>query len=308
MCLSRVVAATVALFVFPALSDVRQGGTIFHELRSALSSRKLAVGVNLKTGDVVGTGVCEGGARSYERARLAALADIVSQLNDSSFSSSRMSEYSDETSRSKEVVDIACSGYLIGAEEVARIVRQKSDGESVAVAFRWSVAMQEQAMSGLASKEGRIEELEAELQKCNDLVKRTGPVLWTGSSGQKRFLGIAASKVDEMTSKGIRTAMRLAKVKAQRYLGEHFRRVLTEGRHLSEDIVTKPSLSAPMALDSFMQEIKSRTRGALGNGLNAIVATDYGISEIFSEIKTVGNVRYAVSVCCLTTKDMLTAR
>lgn len=308
MCLSRVVAVTVALFVFPAISDVRQGISIFRELRSALSSRKLAVGVNLKTGDVVGTGVCEGGARSYERARLAALADIVSQLNDSSFSSSRMSEYSDETSRSKEVVDIACSGYLIGAEEVARIVRQTSDGESVAVAFRWSVAMQEQAMSGLASKEGRIEELEAELQKSNDLIKRTGPVLWTGSSGQKRFLGIAASKVDEMTSKGIRTAMRLAKVKAQGYLAEHFRRVLTEGWHLDEYIVIKPSLPAPMALESFIHGIKSRTEGMLGNGLNAIVATDYGVSEIFSEIKTVGNVRYAVSVCCLTTSDMLNAK
>ena len=63
-----------------------------------------------------------------------------------------------------------------------------------------------------------------------------------------------------------------------------------------------------MALDSFLQEIKSRTKGALGNGLNAIVVTEYGVSEIFSEIKTVGNVKYAVSVCCLTTSDMLNAK
>ena len=307
MCLNRLVAVVCSLLVFPVLSNGKSECSIFQELRNALSSRKLVAGVNLKTGEIVGTGVCEGGARTYERARMAAVADVVSQLNSSSFSSSRFVLSSSDSASSSEVVDIACSGYLIGGEEVARIVRNTNDGESVAVAVLWSIEKQEHAMSALTRLDGSTDEIIADLRKCSDLERRTGPVLWTCSSGQRRFLGIAACKVTGATLGALRSAMRLAKVKAQKNLAEHFRRVVTDERHLREDFVEKQSTptSLPIALNSFLHVLGSKTRGALGIGKKTLTSSDYGVSEILSEIKTVDNEKYAISVCCLTTKDMV---
>lgn len=305
MCLNRLVAVVCTLLVFPVLSNGKSEGSIFQELRGALSSRKLVAGVNLKTGEIIGTGVYEGGTRAYERARMAAVADIVSQLNTSSFSSSRFVLSSDDSASFREVVDIACRGYLIGGEEVVRVVRKANDGESVAVAVLWSIAKQKHAMSALTDLAGNTDEIVAELRKCGDLERRTGPVLWTCASGQRRFLGIAACKVKGATSGELLSAMRLAKVKAQGNLAQHFKCVITEERHLREDLVERTSTSVLVALNSFLHVLASRTRGMLGIGRKALTSTDYGVAEIFTEIKTVGDVKYAVSVCCLTTKDML---
>lgn len=303
MYLNRSVAIACILFAFPTFSNAEN--SIFQELRECLSSKKMISGVNLKTGEVVGTGVCEGGARTYERARLAAVADVVSQLNTSSFSSSRFTISSDDSMTTSEAMEVACSGYLIGAEEVARIVRKSSDGESVAVAVLWSIARQERAMSSLANTGGNVKEVVAELQKCNDLVNRTGPVLWNCASGQQRFLGVAACKVTGATPMEIRSAMRVATVKAQRNLAEHFRRVITEEHRLNADSTDKSASSASVALNSFLSTIKSQTGGTLGRGRKALTSTDYGVSEILSEIRTIDNAKYALSVCCLTTKDMV---
>ena len=305
MYLNRSVAIACILFAFPTFSNAEN--SIFQELRECLSSKKLISGVNLKTGEVVGTGVCEGGARTYERARLAAVADVVTQLNTSSFSSSRFTISSDDSMTTSEAMEVACSGYLIGAEEVARIVRKSSDGESVAVAVLWSIARQERAMSSLANTGGNVKEVVAELQKCNDLVNRTGPVLWNCASGQQRFLGVGVCKFSGEAPKEIRSAMRLATVKAQRNLAEHFRRVITvtEEHCLNADSTDKSASSASAALNSFLSTIKSQTRGTLGHGRKALTLTDYGVSEILSEIRTIDNVKYALSVCCLTTKDMV---
>lgn len=300
MFLSRIVVVLCALYVFSAFPNAKPEISIFQELRCDLASRKLVVGVNLKTGEVVGTGVCEGGDRPHERARLAALADIVSQLNESTFSSFRVAESSGDAIRSKEVIDMACCGYLIGAEEVARIVRQTGEGESVAVAFRWSVAMQKRAMSALSNNETDTDELEVELQKSDDLFKKTGPILWTSSSGRQVFLGIAAFKVLGAAPREFLSAMRMAKLKAQGYLAEHFRRVVTQRQHLCEELVSNSSTSVLKALNSYLNELKNQTAGALGKGMKSIVVADCGVSEIVAGIKTIGNVKYAVSVCCLT--------
>ena len=307
MCLNRLVAVVCSLLVFPVLSNGKSEGSIFHELRNALSSRKLVAGVNLKTGEIVGTGVCEGGDSAYERARMAAVADVVSQLNVSSFSSSRFVLSSDDLASSSEVLAVVCNGYLIGGEEVVRIVRRTHDGESVAVAVLWSIAKQKHAMSALTNLDGNTDEIITELRKCCDLERRTGPVLWTCSSGRRRFLGIAACKVTGTTPGALRSAMRLAKVKAQKNLAEHFRRVVTDERHLREDVIEKQSAptSLPIALNSFLHVLGFQTRGTLGVGKKTLTSSDYGVSEILSEIKTVDNEKYAISVCCLTTKDMV---
>ena len=305
MCLNRVVTIACALFAFPVLSNVKSEDSIFRELRNALSSRKLFAGVNLKTGEIVGTGVCEGGDRTYERARMAAVADVVSQLNSSSFSNSRFVLSSDDSTSSSEIVDIACSGYLIGGEEVARVVQKTNDGESVAVAVLWSVAKQAHAISALVNTEGDTDEIVAELRKCDDLIRRTGPVLWTCASGQRRFLGIAACKVKGTTSGELLSAIRLAKVKAQGNLAQHFKCVITEERHLRANLVERTSTSVPVALKSFLRVLASRTRGTLGVGRKVLTSTDYGVAEIFTEIKAADDGKYALSVCCLTTKDML---
>ena len=304
MFLSRIIAVISAFAISQSFSSPKPDISIFQALRSDLASRRLDVGVNLKTGEVVGTGVCEGGDRPYERARLKALADIVSLLNGSSFASVRTMEISDDTTCRKEMIDIASSGYLIGAEEVTRIVRQSIDGVSVAVAFRWSVAMQERAMSNLLDKEGDTAELESELQRCDNLEKRGGPVVWTCSSGKKRFLGIATFKISGTTPRELLSAMRLAKMKAQGHLAEHFKRIVVEELHLREEMMVNHSSSVSKTLSSFLHELKSKTNGTLGRGAKSIAATDYGVSEVFSAIKAIGDVKYAISVCCLTTKDM----
>lgn len=307
MCLNRFVAVACALLAFPVLSKGKSEGSVFQELRNALSSKRLVAGVNLKTGEIIGTGVCEGGDRTYERARMAAVADVVSQLNASSFSSSRFILSSGDSVSSSEVVDVACSGYLIGGEEVARVVRKTIHGDSVAVAVLWSIAKQEHAMSALANADGSTDEIVAELRKCSDLEMRTGPVLWTCASGQRRFLGIAACKVTGTTSAALRSAMRLARVKAQKYLAEHFRRVVTEERHLRGDFVEKQSTpnSLAISLNSYLHALGTRTRGTLGIGNKTLTSTDYGVSEILTEIKTFDNEKFVLSVCCLTAKDML---
>ena len=304
MWLNRVVMVFCALFSLPVLSSMMPENSIFQELRSALSSKKLVTGVNPKTGEIVGTGVCEGGTRAYERARMNALADVVSQLTESSFSSSRAFMISNDVVRSRDVVDIACSGYLIGAEEVARIIQKTSDGESVAVAVLWSIAKQNDAMSALsalANVEGDTKEIVAELKKCDDLMKRAGPVLWKSASGQRRFLGIAACKVKGTTTRELLSAMRLAKINAQKNLAQHFRCAISDERHLGGAFTEGTPTSVPKALNSFLQVVRSRTKGTIGFGKESLASTDYGVAEIFTEIKTVDNVKYAMSVCCLTT-------
>ena len=183
---------------------------------------------------------------------------------------------------------------------MARVVRQTGDGESVAVAFRWSVAMQEHAMSSFSDNESDIKELESALQKSDDLLKKTGAILWTGSSGKQIFLGVAAFKVTGAAPQELLSAMRKARLKAQGYLAEHFRRVVTQKQHLRAELVLIPSTPVLKAVDSYLDRLKNRTDGTLGKGPKPIVMADCGVSEIFAEIITIGNVKYAVSVCCLT--------
>ena len=279
--------------------------SVFRELKDALKSRGLVEGVNPKTGEIIGTGICEGGTRTFERARLYALADAVSQLNDTTFSGFRTAVSDNDANHLKESFDLACRGSLIGAEEVVRIQRHMGGVDVVAVAIRWSVQKQQEAMNALMQVGKGVHELESELRACETLVDRTGPVLWRSASGIGTYLGISAIKINGTSSRDLLSAMRLAKIKAQGYLAEHFRCAVTDVSHLRTEVTSRQPDAPLKVLQSFLREGSLRSCGIIGNSKASIVCTDYGVMEVFSGIKTVNNVKYAISVCCLAGAESL---
>lgn len=283
---------------FAVLSPVER------ELQDALRRRGLVAGFNAATDELIGVGVCEGGSQAVEVARLRALSDLVQLLHGSNVLVMRGLARSGEKELAEESISIASDGFLIGAQEMIRIVRKTAAGQSAAVAVRWSVSLQRKAMRGFdADTDDSV--LRSEIAKSTNLVDRAGSLVWQCENGQVWFVGIGVANVKEDSPRVVLQARRLARLRAQVRLIEHFRRHTSAVKQLYQRVSVD---EVTPILDDFLDcvsKIRNRTKGVVGLSERSMLSRNYGVSEVCNEICRNADEKLIVSVCCLTQKSML---
>lgn len=279
---------------FAVLSPVER------ELHDALQRRNLVAGFNAATDELIGVGVCEGGFQAVEVARLRALSDLVQLLHESNVLVMRGLARSGEKELAEESISIASDGFLIGAQEMIRIVRKTAAGPSAAVAVRWSVSLQRKAMRGFdADADDSV--LRSEIAKSTNLLDRAGSLVWQCENGQVWFVGIGVANVKGDSLQ----ARRLARLRAQERLIEHFRRHTSAVKQLYQRVLVDEATPVLDDLLDCVSKIRNRTRGVVGLSERSMLRRNYGVSEVYNEICQNADEKLVVSVCCLTQKSML---
>jgi len=137
----------------------------------------------------------------------------------------------------------------------------------------------------LSMRAGEERKLETELNAVEHIERMAGPHVWMdGESANTRLLGIGVAEIKTSNPRDVRTAIRLAQMKARRYLAFHFYQY-----DKNMDILKK-SLNENMCegasdLDS-LHIVKGR----------GVIASGYGIVDICEKLITEGGCRYAVCI------------
>jgi len=131
--------------------------------------------------------------------------------------------------------------------------------------------------------------LAQELSTVKHLSRMSGPQFWIDDNVRNRswLIGIGVFELKASDARSVRTAIRLAQLKARRYLLFHFcqynRDVEVLKRTFHED-----DASLASELDS-LHIVKGK----------GVVASGLGVADVFEDIVTEDGRRYAVCVSCV---------
>ena len=281
-----------ALLLFLALSAAvfAEGTTktIREELKDMLAEQGLREGIDKSTRSIVSIGVSWSEKEPELVARAVAAGRISSQLNGGTLSAFRESSESQGGVEVSSVVKRVTEGYVIGVREVARVTRRNADGRlAVGIALRWTMRQEMDSAKALSMRVSEERELENELNAVAHIERMAGPHVWIdGESANTRLLGIGVAEIKTSNPRDVRTAIRLAQIKARRYLAFHFYQYDKDVDILRKKQTEKDDMhNGASDLDS-LHIVKGK----------GVIAPGYGIVDVGEKFITEKGRRYAVCI------------
>ena len=262
--------------------------SIREELKEMLAEQGLAEGFDRRERAIVAIGVSWSEKEPELVARAIAAGRISCQLNGGTLSALRGSSESKEKMEVSSVVKRVTEGYVVGVREVARVTRRNKDGRlAVGIALRWTIQQEMNSAKALSMRAGEERKLETELNAVAHIERMAGPHLWMdGESANVRLLGIGVAEIKTSNPRDVRTAIRLAQMKARRYLAFHFYQYDKNIDILKKNLNEKDDMyNGASDLDS-LHIVKGR----------GVIASGCGIVDICEKLITEGGCRYAVCI------------
>ena len=267
--------------------------SIREELKEILAEQGFSDGVDRKARAVVGIGISWSEKEPELVARALAAGRISCLLNGAELRAIRNAvEYGDGAVLSTVVRKVS-EGYVTGAREVARVTRRDGNGRiAVGIALRWTLDQEIEAAKAVSVPRREVCALEEELKSVEHISRMSGAQFWVDDRKKRSWLlGIGVHEIKSADAKSIRAAIRLAQVKARRYLSFHFcqynRGAEVHKREFREDDATLAS-----EFDS-LHIVKSK----------GVIAPGFGMEDVYEDVVTENDRRFAVCVACLIDSD-----
>lgn len=268
------------------------GESAVQEVRRELDERGHVEGFNAATGEVIGVGYAsadESQIRSVNGdfdkyielttiARSKALMEVSKAINPIVSAGRSLESASRPDSRYRalsRVVRMRTEGCPLGCVEVARVRKVFQGRNQIAIALKWSLALEEAMVKSFLEPLEIDDEVLALWARKQDLVSMLGPWLWTDGKGGTCFLGIGVSEVWGENAAAKRTALRRAAVHAKKHLAYCFLENLTGEEVVTKGVCHKTSEdgTALAPRQSFTYEINRNAHGILPSGARQIYSS-----------------------------------
>ena len=266
---------------------------IREELKEILAEQGLSEGINRQSQSIVGIGISWSEREPELVARAMAAGRISCLLNRDKLSVTRKAIEDSKGSKVTSVIKKITEGYVTGVREVARVTRRDDKGRlAVGIALRWTLAQEIEAAKAVSVLRGEENDLAKGLRTIEHIHKMAGPQFWIDDAVKRScLLGIGVAEIKEEKKNADLTAVRLAQIKARRYLSFHFcqydRDVDILKQEFREDA---PSLSSEL---NSLHIVKSR----------GVIASGLGVADVYERIVKEDGHRYAVCVACVISEN-----
>ncbi|MCR5413619.1 MAG: hypothetical protein K6F50_02680 [Kiritimatiellae bacterium] len=285
-----------AAAVFSSFAEVK---SVRMELSEMIAAQGKTSGVDLARKRIVAIGVAHGKSQPEFIARAAAVCEICGAFNGSVISAFRSAAYDGGAGRSsvETCISKVTKGEVVGVREIARVVREGETGAetTVGVAIEWSLKQEIAARTALDAPPSGLDGVEEGVRSIPNLERLSGPQIWYADNGEVRFLGVAAAEVKGSGPKALLNAKRIARMRAQRNLADHFACYNPGGAtHFKKETVSSAmdrSKEESVFSDKLDESILVKKRVKLSSGL--------GVQEIFEDVREVDGRKIALCVCCL---------
>lgn len=281
--------AVFVVFVSRAILADGASKSIREELRKILAEQGLSEGVDRHSRSVVGIGVSWSEKEPELVARVVAAGRISCQLNKGELSAMRKAVEDGEGAVVTSVIQKVIEGYVTGVREVARVTKRDGKGRmAVGIALRWTLKQEMEAAKAVAVPRSEEEVLAQELGRIEHLPKLAGPQFWI-DDGKKcsLLMGIGVSEIETTDARAVRAAIRLAQIKARRYLSFHFCQYDRDAEILKSEFRDDDTLLTREP--DLLHVVKSK----------GVVAPGLGVADAYESIVTEDGRRYAVCVSCV---------
>lgn len=152
------------------------------------------------------------------------------------------------------VVKVRTEGRPIGCKIIAQSVKNQGGKIQVAVALKWSLNTEEETVRSFIQPQSIDEdELENWAEK-NDMISKVGPYFWSDDKGRVCFMGIGVGEIKGDDPKSVKTGMRLANIRARRYLTQCFLEAIS-----AEEIVQKKTFTKTTGGETIQSRSSSYT-------------------------------------------------
>ncbi len=288
----RLVLSLLVAGCWNVFADV-EAKSIREELKEMLAEQGLAEGLDRQSRSVVGIGVSWSEREPELVARLVAAGRISCQLNKGELSAMRKAVEDGDGAVATSVIQKVIEGYVTGVREVARVTRRDSKGRmAVGIALRWTLKQEVEAAKAVAVPRSEEKVLTQELGCIEHLNRMAGPQFWIDDGRKCSWLmGVGVCEIKTTDARTVCTAIRLAQIKARRYLSFHFcqydREVVILKREFRED---DDSLSSEL---NSLHIVKSK----------GVIAPGLGVADVYENIVTEDGRRYEVCVKCVMRED-----
>ena len=265
--------------------------TIREELKEILSEQGYSEGVDRRARSAIGIGISWSDKEPEVVARAIAAWRIVCQLNGANLSAMRSARESEQGENVSLAAKKVSEGFLVGVREVARVTRKAENGRiAVGIALRWTLSQELSAAEALTVPMGEQDALSYELRGTKHLERMGGAQVWmVGESSAVWLLGIGVAEVKSARTIDMRNAMRMAQLKARRYLSLHLCQYNRDEATLKRDFVKEDDESCQSSDLDALHILKSK----------GVVGAAHGISDVYEQVVDVGERRYAICVTCL---------
>ncbi len=204
----------------------------------------------------------------------------VSKTLSGNLSAARAVESSNrENSRYKattRVVRMRTEGHPIGCRVVARRQKIVQGKMQVAIALKWSLQLEEEAIKIFTHPQRVEDEVLERWAEKQDLVSLVGPCFWTDEQGRACFLGIGVAELKGEGRGAVKTAMRLANIRARRYVAYCFLENLS-----GEEVAIRKSIRKTVGQEGVAQvesdyayEIRKKAQGLVLPGMMQVYSSN----------------------------------
>lgn len=180
------------------------------------------------------------------------------------------------------VVKVRTEGRPIGCKMIAQSVKNQGGKIQVAVALKWSLKTEEETVRSFIEPPSiDDDELENWAEK-NDLISKVGPYFWSDDKGRVCFMGIGVGEIKGDDPKSVKTGMRLANIRARRYLAQCFLEALS-AEEIMQKVTFKKSSDGnaiKASKSSYTVDINTRVKGLMMPGGEEIYCNSKCVSPI----------------------------
>ena len=286
------IAALIACGFRIALAE---GNTksIREELKEILAEQGFSEGIDRKTRSIVGIGVSWSQNEPELVARALAAGRISCLLNGGELRALRKSVEDGDGAVVSTVVKKVSEGYVTGAREVARVTRRDGSGRTaVGIALRWTFDQEMEAAKAVSVPRREVCALEEVLENVEHISRMAGAQFLVDDRKKHAWLlGIGVHEIKLVDAKSLRDAIRLAQVKARRYLSFHFCQY-NRGAEVLKREFREYDATLASEFDS-LHIVKSK----------GVIAPGFGVEDVYEEVVTENDRRFAVCVACLVDSD-----
>ena len=263
---------TLVLVFCVGIAHCADSDSALKEVRDRLTELGLVEEFNPATEEIVGVGSASGftdgsdcGAGGWLEQSInlftvarAKAAMEVSKVLSMNLSAGRVLDQSSRPgSRYKalaRVVKVRTEGRPIGCKIIAQSVKNQGGKIQVAVALKWSLKTEEETVRSFIQPQSIDEdELENWAEK-NDMISKVGPYFWSDDKGRVCFMGIGVGEIKGDDPKSVKTGMRLANIRARRYLTQCFLEAIS-----AEEIVQKKTFTKTTGGETIQSRSSSYT-------------------------------------------------
>lgn len=261
---------------------------VVSELREMMRQQGATEGFCREKREIVAIGVSSSEQKPELVARAIACSRVLSYLKGSTLTAMR--ESCSDAHVKHEMISVAVKrlteGYLSGTREIARVTKTDARGRlTIAIGVKWTFQQELEAVEALSVPLQREKDLRARLDSVQKLSRLAGAQVWVSEKGEAWLLGVGVSEVKGTGVLELRSAMRLARLKARRALKCHL------DQYSRSEVTMTKEYEGEELRTSYDELSIVKNKGVLKG--------DMGVSDVFERVCQEDGKQWAICVCCL---------